>query len=253
MPRPNAARSLALCAIATALGLPLLAHADCRDRLADWAKTLQPGRTLDSDVASCKVWPANPALTLAVLPLPQKGSTDDDKTYDVEILVADSQTGKIAAHRFEKSALVSDAVRLRGVTLDTAAWQLTPQTRAFGVRAEYEGSSRVNPFSQTVLSLYVVDGKTLRPVVDKLATQTGGGEWDGNCAGSFSDTSRAVSVGAPGKDGYVKLTVSEKTVTTKNTPTRNDCASKESTSRRPNVTLEYDGERYPVPKALSGS
>ncbi|VVE76377.1 PA3715 family protein [Pandoraea sputorum] len=238
---------------AALLCLPLAAHADCRDRLNEWTKTLHPGRTLDADVAACKVWPANPAQTLAVLPLPQTGSTDDDKVYDVEIVVADSQSGKIVAHRFEKSALTSDAVVLRSVSLDTAPWRLAPQITAFGVRAGYEGSSRVNPFSQTTLSLYVIDGATLRKIVDNLATQVGGGEWDGNCAGSFSDTSRAISVGPVGKAGYAVLVVSEKTVTTTNKPTRNDCASKESMAKRPNVSLEYDGTRYAVPKALSGS
>ncbi|VVE09461.1 hypothetical protein PIN31115_02539 [Pandoraea iniqua] len=232
---------------------PLLAHADCQDHFKAWAQTLQPGRTVDTDVAACKVWPANPAQTLAVLPLPQKGSTDDDKVYDVEVLVADSQTGKIIAHNFESAAITSDAVQLRSLSLDTAPWRLTPQIVAFGVRATYEGSSRVNPFSQTTVSLYVVDGAKLRKVVNNLATQQGGGEWDGNCAGSFSDTSRAVSVGAAGKAGYAKLIVSEKTVTTTNKPTRNDCASKESTSKGANVTLDYDGSQYIVPKALAGS
>jgi len=250
MPRSVTVRSLAVCAV---LSLPLLAQADCRDRLEGWTNTLHPGRTLDADFASCKVWPANPALTLVALPLPQKGGTDDDKVYDVDVLVTDSQTGKIVAHRFETSALVSDAVRLRSISLDTAPWRLTPQVLAFGVRTDFEGSSRVNPFSQSALSLYVMDGAKLRKVVDKLATQTGGGEWDGNCAGSFADTSRSISVGPAGKDGYAKLIVSEKTLTTTNKPTRNDCASKESTSKRPNITLEYDGERYPVPKTLSGS
>ncbi|AJC23569.2 hypothetical protein RO07_22495 [Pandoraea pulmonicola] len=219
----------------------------------DWTKTLQPGRALDAQLATCKVWPANPAQTLALLPLPQKGGTDDDKVYDVEIVVADSQSGKIVAHRFEKSAFTSDAIMLRSLALDTAPWRLTPQAVAFGVRAGYEGSSRVNPFSQTTLSLYVIDGATLRKVVDNLATQTGGGEWDGNCAGSFSDTSRAISVGPAGKMGYATLLVSEKVVTTTNKPTRNDCASKESTSKRPAVSIEFDGTRYNVPKALSGS
>lgn len=236
---------------AALLCLPMLAHADCKDRLNDWAKTLQPGRTVDTDFAICKVWPANPAQTLAVLPMPQAGGTDDDKVYDVEVLVADSESGKILAHRFEKAAITSDAVMLRSVSLDTAPWRLAPQVLAFGVRTTYEGSSRVNPFSQTALSLYVVDGAALRKVVANLATQSGGGEWDGNCAGSFHDTSRAVSVGAAGKGGYAKLVVSEKTTTTTNKPTRNDCASKESTSKGANVTLEYDGSRYVVPKALA--
>ncbi|UVA80192.1 hypothetical protein [Pandoraea commovens] len=245
---------LARRAIAAALFcLPLLAHADCKDRLNDWAKTLQPGRAVDADFATCKVWPANPAQTLAVLPMAQPGGTDDDKVYDVEVVVADSQSGKIVAHRFEKAAITSDAIMLRGIALDTAPWRLTPQTVAFGVRLSFEGSSRVNPFSQTSLSLYVIDGTTLRKVVDNLATQKSGGEWDGNCAGSFDDTSRAVSVGPVGKNGYAKLVVSEKTTTTTNKPTRNDCASKERTAKGANVTLEYDGSRYVIPKALSGA
>ncbi len=238
---------------ASLLCLPLLAHADCKDRFNEWTKALQPGRTVDAEFAACKVWPANPAQTLAILPMRQPGGTDDDKVYDLEVLVADSQSGKILAHRFEKSAITSDAIMLRGLALDTAPWRLTPQVLAFGVRTTFEGSSRVNPFSQTTLGLYVLDGTKLRKVLDNLVTQAGGGEWDGNCAGSFDDTSRAVSVGAAGKDGYARLIVSAKTTTTTNKPTRNDCASKDITSKAANVTLDYDGTRYVVPKALAGS
>jgi hypothetical protein len=57
------------------LCLPLLAYADCQDRLNDWTKTLQPGRTLATELSTCKVWPANPSHTLAVLPLPAPTNT----------------------------------------------------------------------------------------------------------------------------------------------------------------------------------
>ncbi|VVE56618.1 PA3715 family protein [Pandoraea sputorum] len=232
------------------LCLPLFALAECKDHLNAWTNTLQPGRTLDTALAACKVWPANPSQTLAVLPLPHKGGTDDETVYDMEIVVANSQSGKVVAHRFEKAAFRSDAIVLRSLALDTAPWRLAPQVVAFGVRAEHAGTSRVAPFSQTTLGLYVIDGAMLRKVVDNLATQTSGGQWDGNCAGSFTDTARAISVGPAGKSGYATLVVSEKTVTTTNRPARGDCESKESTSKRPNVPIEYDGTHYPVPKAF---
>lgn len=237
--------------VASLLCLPLLAYADCQDRLNDWTTTLQPGRTLATELSSCKVWPANPSQTLAVLPLPQKGGTDEHTVYDVDILVADSQSGKIIAHRFEKAAFTSDAIGLRSVALDTASWRLTRDVLAFGVRATQEGTSRVAPFAQTALSLYVVDGTTLRKPLDTLVTQTSGGQWDGNCAGRFIDTSRALALGPAGPTGYASLIVSEKVVTTTNTPTRRDCASSAHTAKRPSISLEYDGTHYPVPAALS--
>ncbi|VVE84465.1 PA3715 family protein [Pandoraea sputorum] len=233
------------------LCLPLLAHAGCQDRLNDWTKRLQPGRTLATELSSCKVWPANPSQTLAVLPLPQKGGSDEHTVYDVDIVVADSQSGKVIAHRFEKAAFTSDAIGLRSVVLDTASWQLTRDVLAFGVRATREGTSRVAPFAQTTLSLYVVDGPTLSQRLDTLVTQTSSGQWDGNCAGRFTDTSRAIALGPAGPSGYASLIVSEKVVTTTNTPTRSDCASTQRTAKHPSVTLDYDGTHYPIPAALS--
>jgi hypothetical protein len=229
---------------------PLLAHADCTDRLADWAHSLHPERALDGDHAICKAWPANPAQTLAVLPWAQAGASDDEATYDVEILVADSATGAIIAHRYEPSAITSDAVRFDRLALDTAAWQLTPQQRAFGISASYVGASRVAPIGATVLSLYVLEGTRLRRVLGNLTTHHSNGDWDGNCAGDFSDISRAVAIGPIGKKGYAALKINEKIVETSNIPIGKECASKSRPGKRTNYALDYDGANYIVPKAL---
>lgn len=233
------------------LCLPLLAHADCKERFTEWAHTLQPGRTVDADNAACKAWPANPAQTIAVLPLPQKGSTPDETVYDVEVLVADSQTGAVIAHSYEPSAITSDAMGLQGIAVDTAAWRLTPQQLAFGVTKSFQNSSRVDPFSDTSLSLYVVEGSKLRRVLTNLTTRQSGGEWDGNCAGQFADTSRSVSIGRAGHGGYATLLVSEKIVDTTNTVAGKQCASKDAAPKRASFTVEYDGSSYAVPAGLS--
>jgi hypothetical protein len=233
------------------LCLPLLAHADCKERFTEWAHTLQPGRAVDADNAACKVWPANPAQTLAVLPLPQKGGTTDETVYDLEVLVADSKTGAVIAHSYEPSSITSDAMGLQSIALDTAPWRLTPQELAFGVRKSFQNSSRVNPFADTTLSLYVIDEGKLRRVLNNLTTLESRGDWDGNCAGQFSDTSRAISVGPAGRGGYAKLLVSEKTVDTTKTAVGEQCASKDKAARRASFTIEYDGSHYGVPSGLS--
>ena len=231
--------------------VPLFAQADCKDHFTDWARTLQPGRTVDADHAACKIWPANPAQTLAVLPLPQKGGSADQTVYDVEVLVADSKTGAIIAHSYESAAITSDAISLDSIALDTATWQLSAQNLAFGVRTSYQNSSRVNPYAATALSLYLIDGAKLRHVLSNLTTQQSNGEWDGDCAGQFSDMARAIAIGPAGHSAYATLHISEKTVDSTHTQIGDQCVSKDKAAKRVSYTLEYDGAHYNVPAALS--
>lgn len=234
--------------------VPTLAHAaGCEVNLAKWTQQLHPGRALDTEHAACKVWPANEALTIAALPLPHKDNSDDQGSNDLDVLVADTKTGAIVAHQYRQAAISYDAVRFSGLELDTARYQLTPASRAFGVRVSHEGSSRVNPFGATALSLYVIDGKTLRTVLDRLTMSDSTGDWDGNCAGTFDSTTRTLDLGTPGQDGYAALKVTEKSVHTINTPTKDDCASKDQPAKRVSVTLDYRNGQYGVPKAMQYS
>lgn len=240
--------------VSALLCLPLLAHADadsdCQAHLAGWMKTLHPGRALDTDHAACKVWPADASLTLAVQPLPQAGANDDSSVYDVEVLVADSKSGAIVAHLYEPAAITSDAIQLSHIDLDTARYQLTPALRAFGVRATYEGSSRANPYEGQALSLYVLDGHTLRRVVADLNVMNSTGEWDTNCAGTFSKTVRTLAIGPAAASGYAALSVTESTVDSVSKQVGSQCVSTDHAPKRAATTLNYDGTAYRVPKAM---
>ncbi|MFP6559148.1 hypothetical protein WJ542_12630 [Paraburkholderia sp. B3] len=229
---------------------PLFAHAGCENNLQKWTAQLHPGRTLDADHAACKVWPANEALTIAALPLPQKDNSDDEGTDDLEVLVADTATGAIVAHQFQQSAISYDAVRFSGLALDTARYQLTPQNRAFGVRVTHEGPSRIAPFEQTALSLYVVDGQSLRTVLDRLIVENSGGDWDGNCAGTFNNTTRTLDLGPAGKEGYAALKGTEKSSDTVNTVRNGDCKDDTKAAKRTSFTLEYRNGKYDLPKDM---
>jgi hypothetical protein len=232
------------------LVFPVLAHAACEESLKIWTQKLHPNRALDSKQATCKPWPANPALTLAVLPLPAKDSDPDTGTYDLEVLVADSDSGSIIAHSYQPSAITYDAVRLSGISLDTARYQLMPENRAFGVRISHSGSSRVNPYETTSLSLYVIDGQRLRPVLDRLTVEENGGEWDGQCAGEFNSTSRTIDIGPGGRDGYAALNILEKSKKSVSVFKNGECTSKDSPVRRTSVVLQHRDGRYVVPKSM---
>jgi hypothetical protein len=243
----------------TLLGLaiaftPLLAHAGCEDNFAKWVQQLQPGRALDEDrPAVCKIWPANEALTIAALPLSRPGNSDIGGTDDLEVLVADTATGAVVAHQYEKSALQFDAVAIRDLAIDTARYQLTPQQRAFGVRVDYDNMSRANPYEAKALSLYVMEGSTLRNVLGSLKVQESSGEWDENCAGTRNETARTISIGAADKSGYAALKVSTKTETTVSTLTAGNCVDHTKPAKTSIATLPYENGHYDVPKNMQYS
>lgn len=230
---------------------PLFASADCTEHLQAWAKTVRADLKLDSEHAVCKINPGNPRQTLAALPFAENVDENGEGDYSLGVVVADTATGKIIAQHYQPTAIVSDAIYFESLALDTARYQLTPALRAFGVRISHLGASRVNPSSSTLLNLYVLDGQTVRPVMDKLEVSNGSGEWDGSCSGSFSETERTISIGDKGKNGFAGLQIEQKVTSTQNLPKGDDCENIESTPAVSRFTLDYDGKRYPVPAGLS--
>jgi len=236
---------------AALLAIPVLAHAGCEDRMSTWAQALHPGRSITAADSACKVWSADPSLTLAVLAFKQKITDPDAATYDVDVLVAKSDTGEVLAHLYRTAALNEDAVTIQSVGLDMARYQLAPDTRAFGVRIDHEGSSRVNPFSDSVLDLYVVQGHTLKRVLGNLETHIETGDWDGNCAGTFATVNRVISIDPTQVHGYAALRVSQKSGTSDAKMSGDQCVSRDVPPVHADFTLQYDGTQYEVPKKLS--
>lgn len=233
------------CALAlTLFCLPVIAHADCTAQLAGWAKQLHPDLAFSAEHSACKASPVDANRTLAALAFVESGD-EYDATYGLEVLSA--VNGRIEQHSYESAAISSDAVRFEGLSLDTARYHLTPELRAFGVRVNYTGSSRVNPFSSTELSLYVLDGAKPRKVLDKLEVARSGGEWDGNCQGEFYDMTGSLAIDKTLSNGYAGLAVTEKTVESRSFEQHGDCTSSESKPAQKRYLLTYDGTHYVVP------
>lgn len=237
-------------AVLPLLFIPMIAWGDCTDYLQTWAQALHPALELNSDQAVCKVNPGDSSQVLAALPFVDEAS-EDQSLYGLEVLVADAASGKVIAHWYQPAAIESDAYRFTGLKLDTARYQLAPGQRAFGVRISHEGSSRVNPFGSETLSLYLNDGSRLRQIMNKVVVSDNSGEWDGSCAGDFNETTRTLSLGKPGKNGFVSLRFTEKSVDQHNVVNSDgECDYRTKAPVTATFTLDYDGSQYPVPKGL---
>ncbi|MEO7978923.1 hypothetical protein [Flavobacterium sp.] len=190
-----------------------------------------------------KILPYDKQKSVLVIPKYASEVTVDYFVLDAYIVVVDNSTGKIICKFVEPNAWTSDAVMLTSVSIDTGLYVLNKTTRAFGVRVSYTGSSRPNPFSETNLSLYIIDKSSLKPVLKNYTTSRSNGEWDTNCAGEFEDSNSTFEIDKIQNHNFNTIIVKTKKVTTISTPTNDDCVTKE-TIKKENSKLLFNGKEY---------
>ncbi|WP_369991914.1 hypothetical protein [Pseudomonas xanthosomatis] len=234
------------------LSLPVVAWGDCTQHLQSWAQTLHPTLALDREHAVCKANPADASQVLAALPMKESVDEYGQGDYGLAVVLADAASGKILAHSYEPAAIVSDAMAFNDLKLDTAPYQLAPGRRAFGVRVQHTGLSRANPRSSETLSLYLHDGAQLRRLLGHLVVSESVAEWQGYCAGKYSEALRTVAVGKPGKEGFANLRVTEVSRVTVSVATGEEtCEDTEGKRQRKVFNFAYGANHYQVPKKLT--
>ena len=191
--------------------------------------------------STCKRMPGEPRLTLAAV----AWETQKPDTKALAIAIVDESNGSIEALRRdeigEDAATQVDPGSLR---LDTAPYELAPGVRAFGLDVASEDRSCGEGGQGPSRTLYVREGRTLRPVLEGLAIS----QWwwlRGNqprCDGDPKDAAAAIvedyavsiGLGAPGRSGWRDLVL---TATSKR--------SDHKPGRKPlHVRVPYDGRVY---------
>lgn len=194
-----------------------------------------------------KTLPYDKSKSVLVIPKYDINEQDNEGhdyfVLDAYIVVIDNATGKIICKFIEPSAWTSDALMLTGISIDTGLYRLNSTTRAFGVRVDYTGSSRPNPFSETHLSLYAADKNSLKQVLKNYSISRSGGEWDTNCAGEFEDRNSTFDIAKVQTNNYNNIIVRSTIVKSVSTPTNDDCVSKETT-KKATSKLIFNGKEY---------
>lgn len=190
--------------------------------------------------AACKRWPGKNGLVLGVFAY--EGKREDVK--DLAILVIDEKKGKVlSAHRSMIEEDASMRVEEGSLRLDTAAYDLAPGVRAFGVDVESgyiahcaQGGAGANR------TLYVMDGARLRPVMKDMATT----------AWRYDDNKSSTCSQEPGDVVNYTLTLSVDKAVTKGYADLLVTAvgryeDGKRTKRAPfSYRMRYDGKQYPA-------
>jgi len=217
-------------------------------RAGDRTITLPSDSSINPHAIVCRRWRGRPGLLLVAVPLIAQVRSDGT-SGDLDVLVVDEATGS-PRHRIRlPHAMNDDAIRLSGISFDTAPYILGPDRLAFGVKREWMGSSRPNPFLETTLSLLEVRAGALSRVLDNLVVFRSVGTWDLSCAGETVATERILRM-RPGQHGQ-DISVLERQTRTASKPDKGgECHSTDRAEPPRTILLPFDGERYQPPRAL---
>ena len=198
---------------------------------------------IKNDLMVAKVWPHNTKETIMVIPEIVK----EDEDYFVlnsYLLIVNNETGKIINKYFEPSAWQSDAIILSEIKIDTTAYILSENKRAFGIRLRYHTLSQPNPYGSSTLSLYVKSGYTLKEILRTYEVVNYSAEWNMRCDGESVGHERTLRMATKKtNDHYDILVENEITFTESFEDENGDCnATEEITTQK--TVLKFNGEEY---------
>ncbi|MDA6069659.1 hypothetical protein NJT12_08505 [Flavobacterium sp. AC] len=202
---------------------------------------------INQNLFTQKILPYDKDKSVLVIPKYIVNEEDNEGHFyfelDAYIVVIDNATGKIICKFIEPNAWTSDAFVLTDISIDTGLYLLNKTTRAFGVRVDFNASSKPNPFSETNLSLYIIEKGSLKQVLKNYKISQSHGEWDTNCAGEFEYSNSTFDMGKVQNNNFSNIIVKTKIVQTISTPTKDDCISKD-TIKTETSKLVFNGKEY---------
>jgi hypothetical protein len=197
----------------------------------------------DYELITQKELPYMKSNSVFVIPQIVYIDEDDTKVFDAYIVIVENETGKIIHHFYEKEAWTSDAIRLDNIEIDTAPYRLNKNTRAFGIRLKYIGSTRPNPYASTEISLFIPRENSLVRILKDYKIYEFGGEWDTNCEGGFSTTESIFIMSNEQTNGFYNIEVKSTITDAVNELIDDDCIEEKTVTQ--NIqTLRYVNGNY---------
>lgn len=222
------------------------------------AKNLHPklmknaNTRIDKSLSACKVMPDDSNKNIVILAFPSANypPAEDMTNYDIDVLIVDAVSSNVLSHWWQETALPSDAMEIQQTTIDTARYILAAGTRAFGLRVRYSNHSRVFQSSDETLTLFITDGKLLRPVLDGLYVyrQSGENSAGNDCSDETSIIKRTISINNNSNQKYRDLLIHEMVDTAKTKPPKCNTVHMKQVVRE--YKIQYKNNKYTVPKSL---
>ena len=179
---------------------------------------------------------------IVVVPVLLGNLESDGFSVKNTILITDPK-GKFKNKYLDDTEYTSDAISLDSFVIDTGLYTLNSNIRAFGVLANYHGSSNPNPYSSTDISLYYPEGKTLKKILNNYNLRIYSGEWDMNCAGEVDEDNSIIMIDQGKTNDLSHLKIKTKSTKTISKEINGECRDKK-TSKIVYKTLKFNKSVY---------
>ncbi|MEZ4778742.1 MAG: hypothetical protein R2786_05095 [Flavobacteriaceae bacterium] len=194
-----------------------------------------------------KPLPNSPNEAVVVVPEIAAGNPEEDFSLNTHIAIVNVQNKDIT-HRYYEShktnGWVSDAIRLDEIGIDFPAISVNEKTNPIEVKVRYYGSSRVNPYYQETISLFVKEGENLKKIMHHFTVEKSVGEIDGPCTGTTFSEKKAFIMEKEKTNGFFDISIQNTLVKTIDFEDENgECQSKDTTSHEFSL-LKFDGTQY---------
>jgi hypothetical protein len=225
------------------------AHADpeqaCGDAMVD-ALAKAAKVTADVVAQACKPLPDDPRTTIVVAAF---GNADEeDGTKQQVVGLVDTASSRVLA--MGRDTIEEDAVTHVGESayvIDTARYRLSPEVRAFGIvfHSDARGPSCPDAYASGELTLWVRDGKALRPVLgtnlDGWVSVKGTACGAGHGEAVSEDAHITVAVEKTATHGYADISLTAHITSSHRGA---DDAWQDGPKRTGKTLLKYDGKSY---------
>jgi len=184
----------------------------------------------------------------SIIIIPEIVIAEDESQYfelNTHIVLVNSETGKIKKAYFESNKTngwISDALYITDIEIDSTLYKVNNDTKAFGVRIQFMGSSKPNPYSSEHLSLFIPKANSLQKILDyEIADYVG--EWDMDCTGEFYKKKCVLRPLASITNGFYDLSVASEYTTTTNFVNKDGaCESKNVVSYKTSKLVFSEGK-----------
>ncbi|KMQ60193.1 hypothetical protein ACM46_18375 [Chryseobacterium angstadtii] len=179
---------------------------------------------------------------IAVLPILQ-GKEEEDFFVIRNYIVITDEKGGIKNQYFDPVEITSDAIMLRGLTIDTGLYNISSEIRAFGLKVYVQNGSQPNPYSSETISLYYPAAQTLKKVLNEFELSRYSGEWDTRCTGESDDDHSVIMMDKTKTNHFTDLKIKTISVNRKTKEVNGDCKENE-TSKTSYRILKFKNGKY---------
>ena len=203
----------------------------------------------EGDLMDCKLDPQNDSKVIMAYAKWLPDSEDEYSGHYVLNLLQFNQLNQRLIDQFQVvEPLISDAVHLNSIQLDTANYKFTNTNRALGLRLDYSLNSSVNPFSMTLLNLY--DLKKKRQILHNLIVERNRAEMDRQCNAELEERTSVLVMQKLQSNQAFDILLKSRIEQSVFHGTRDNCKELKQPTSLQNFMLKFDGQQYQIPKRL---